>query len=278
MSNLLQQVLPLSWRVWIGNIPLVDRTWCWLTTLGKSPIRIVQSNGIIMEMPRTAGIDYIEAIRAETYEGESWKRIRKAITERLPGVFLDVGANLGWYSLQAAFLGRTVIAVEPAKDCLEWLRHNIELNPQLPGKVIVNPVAASDRTSTATLHQAFVGIGGHSLLKAHKSYRSYHVATAPLDDIVQSYVSVVKIDVEGNEPRVLAGMKRIINECHPAMSVECFERGLLAGGYTIEALLDILRDYGYTVSTEDGAFATGASIRELCRKGKVPAVNIWCVQ
>lgn len=43
-------------------------------------------------------------------------------------IFIDVGANVGTYSVLAASLGAQVIALEPATDTVKLLRENVELN------------------------------------------------------------------------------------------------------------------------------------------------------
>lgn len=282
MPNIVQRVLPLSWRVRLSHIGVVDRMWYWLSTFGRPAARVAQ-DGITLDVPYRAGKDYIEEITAGTYEHEEWQLVRKTIAEH-DGVFLDVGANIGWYSLRAAKMGRQVIAVEPARDCLKYLRRNLKLNPQLAERIKIEPVAASEVAGTANFNQAFVGMGGHSLIKVHKSYRSYLVRTVPLDDIIDRPVSMAKIDVEGNEPRVLLGMKRIVNEWHPALLVECFEEALLAGGYSIVSLLDILKSYGYTpcIVGKPAEPATTESVQEQLRfirlnQPKYLAINLYCI-
>ena len=58
-----------------------------------------------------------------------WPQMRVWQKRLRPGdLFLDIGANVGTYSVLAASQGATVIAVEAAPDTAELLRENIALN------------------------------------------------------------------------------------------------------------------------------------------------------
>ncbi|HEY4441812.1 MAG TPA: FkbM family methyltransferase, partial [Candidatus Elarobacter sp.] len=128
-----------------------------------------------------------------------------------PGMsVVDVGANLGVYSLHAlagiALEGR-VIAFEPVPRTYEALRRNLKLNGFAESNVVVtHSKAVSDRTGIATIYYE-VGNSGHSTLyqKSNVAAQAMTVETVRLDDAIPDHrVDVIKIDVEGAEPVVLA--------------------------------------------------------------------------
>jgi FkbM family methyltransferase len=134
-------------------------------------------------------------------------------------LFIDVGANVGWYSLLAA--GRIgdsgrVIAFEPATHNRELLEWNLKVNGL--ENVAVEPLALSEGPGEAVLHGVnptndgmFSIIGQASL----QDPRSERVRTDSLDNFCESRginsVGMVKIDVEGAEALVFRGMQRLIS-------------------------------------------------------------------
>lgn len=145
---------------------------------------------------------------------------------------VDVGANIGYNTLYAAKRvgpsGR-VYALEPAQDNLSILYANLFANDLR--NVIVLPYAAGK--SRAILH--FYLRGDVSAVNSLYQDNFYHpvtqtveVLSAPLDDLIPTTPSLVKIDVEGGEITVLQGMSRILRspslrlivEWHPILQQE----------------------------------------------------------
>jgi FkbM family methyltransferase len=163
--------------------------------------------------------------------------------------FVDVGANIGWYTLVAAhaLAGRGhVHSFEPDPAHLTKLRTNVAVNRL--GNVTVNDWALSDRTGTARLFLNDVNRGDNSLLPSATRTRSATVNVARLDDysaLSSERPLVIKIDVQGTELDVLTGARRLL-ETHPhevLLLCELSPTALAAGGRTahqIAAFLDIL--------------------------------------
>lgn len=137
-----------------------------------------------------------------------------------PGLFVDVGANLGWFSMQATRIPqvRTVVAVEPDMANHSLLRANIHSNGL---EARVRPVASALGASPglARLH-SYKGsnLGRHSLLTDHGQGGSW-VPVLRLDDLLDELglagepISAIKIDVEGYEPQVLEGASSALRRC-----------------------------------------------------------------
>jgi FkbM family methyltransferase len=124
-----------------------------------------------------------------------------------PGdVFVDVGANVGLYSLVAAGVGAEVIAVEPAPDMADLLRANVGLNPG--AQVTVHQCAVMDRAGTVDLE----GPDPNRRVASHTASGANIPATT-LDELLGSRrVRGIKIDVEGNERLVLDGARRTLHD------------------------------------------------------------------
>ena len=138
-------------------------------------------------------------------------------------VLVDVGANVGMYTVWAAKTrGVRVFAFEPESQNFSLLNRNIFLNG-LGGRVNAYCLAMSDSSGLSQLHLSEFKPGGscHSLgeqvdfnhVPMQPAY-SQGCVSARLDDLVAGGAVYepdhVKIDVDGFEPKVIAGMQRII--------------------------------------------------------------------
>ena len=154
------------------------------------------------------------------------------LLRRRPGTFFDVGANTGFYSLVAVAAHRKVrvVACEPVPEIVELLRANIAANRR-GTSVRVRAVAVGDTVGTVSLHlppaQADGTIETSASIEAGfkaATDRVVEVEAVTLDRLWNEEgrpdVSIVKIDVEGAEPRVLAGGEDLVAACRPIFTVE----------------------------------------------------------
>ena len=138
-------------------------------------------------------------------------------------VLADIGANVGMYTIWAAKTrGATVYAFEPESQNFALLNRNIFLN-QLGSHVNAYCLALSDVAGLSELHLSQFMAGGscHSLgervdFKHEPATPVYSqgCVSARLDDLVASGMvsepDHIKIDVDGFEPKVIAGARRVI--------------------------------------------------------------------
>jgi FkbM family methyltransferase len=122
------------------------------------------------------------------------------------GVVIDIGANIGTFSVYAANFGATVYAIEPEPHNLEALKKNIELN-NMQDKIHVCPYAISDYKGTAVIND----MGGGSTIKDDGIFGA-EVEVMPFDNFFNLYhineVDVLKIDAEGAEVEIILGASK----------------------------------------------------------------------
>ena len=148
------------------------------------------------------------------------------IAEFAPGeVLVDVGANVGMYSIWAAKTrGAKVFAFEPEAQNYALLNRNIALN-DLGDLVKAYCLALSDQSGYSELHLSSLQVGGscHSLGERvdfkhdpMKPAFSQGSVAARLDELVAEGVvpvpAHIKIDVDGFEPKVIAGARRVLTD------------------------------------------------------------------
>ena len=150
-----------------------------------------------------------------TYEPAKHTMIRRHLR---PGMtFIDVGANMGDFTLQAARLvggsGR-VIAIEPAPENHSYLKRSIELNGYSQPRAL--PIALSDREGCADLQILRLSTA-HTLAPLKPQYSDLPKVTVPirtLDSVVAESqlerVDMVKIDVQELEIEVLQGAEKTL--------------------------------------------------------------------
>lgn len=199
---------------------------------------------------------HIEPWSAQAYgtlSGNHEPMVAEALRRTLPegGVFIDVGANTGFTSMLAARIvgsGGTVVALDPQAECAEAVSAHAALNGFAHVQVI--QAAAAQATGEAeiivvkdSLWTRLASVGEHEL-----EQRRDVVRTVRLDDLVSSGEApapdVVKIDVEGAELDVIAGMSDLLRTRRPV--VVCEMHGKNA------AFVATMREHGYEVTNLDG--------------------------
>jgi FkbM family methyltransferase len=124
-----------------------------------------------------------------------------------PGsVVLDVGANVGIYTLLAAHRGARVFAIEADPRNVAMLQHHVHLNG-FEHLVTIYPVAAGERAGVVRLLRD-PGNVGHSNLFAGSD--SVEVDCVTIDSLGLPPIDVCKMDVEGSELSALKGMEKTI--------------------------------------------------------------------
>ncbi|WP_439518158.1 FkbM family methyltransferase [Hydrogenophaga sp.] len=153
-------------------------------------------------------------MREGIFEIEETKIIKRMLQE--VEAFVDVGANLGYYTCRASQQGKPAIAFEPQQQNLRCLMQNLTVNGY-ENNVEVFPLALSERPGLLTLY----GASGPSasLIKGWAGYSSKHSQQIPvstLDTILgtrfESLQIFIKIDVEGAEYQVLRGATQVMNQ------------------------------------------------------------------
>jgi FkbM family methyltransferase len=180
-----------------------------------------------------------------------------------PGmVFMDVGANEGFYSVFASRrVGETgsVWAFEPSRREMERLTANVGLN----GLANVRPfcVALADEDGDAELLIASDEHSGHNTL-GHFVYESGLDRREPvrlrrLDSLVQEStlerLDFLKIDAEGAEMRVLAGAGDALRKFRPFILLEMNDPSLKAQGSSRDKVIRHLESQDYRLYLFDPA-------------------------
>jgi FkbM family methyltransferase len=177
------------------------------------------------------------------------EQTRCVVTRLNPGgIFFDVGANVGYYSLLAARRvgprGR-VVAFEPLARNVLFLERHLRLNRV--ANVTIVQAACSDHIGVDCFIEDLNPALGHLAISADERARGRRVESVTLDSVAERIglrPDMIKIDVEGAELRALRGATVTLSSGRPIVLLsthseelrsECI--ALLAGlGYRVEPL------------------------------------------
>ncbi len=148
-----------------------------------------------------------------------------------PGdIVLDCGANVGVFTTQALAAGASrVVAIEPAPENLECLRRNFA-SEIVDGKVVLYPKGVWDKDELLTMNVDAHNSAADSFV-LHPEGSSETAEKLPLttidkivDELHLDHVNFIKMDIEGAEPKALAGARSTLERWHPKLSVSAYHK------------------------------------------------------
>ena len=154
--------------------------------------------------------------------------------------FLDIGSNIGYFSLLASILvkmnGR-VIAFEPIKKLYKQIKFSKKINSY--NNIKIYNFGLSDKNIKEKIYLQEKNIASSSIYKKNilnfSFYKGFifkklfekknlikfeNIVLKKLDNLIKCKVDFIKIDVEGEEYPALLGMKQILKKYKPKLIIE----------------------------------------------------------
>lgn len=190
---------------------------------------------------------------------------------RAGDIFLDIGANFGFFTVLAASIvgpsGR-VHAVEASPEVLPILTGNTKAFPN----VTIIPQAAGDRTGVTEFHMTedFVN-SGIAMSPFIAESKKISVPLDTLDNILgrdpdfTGRIDFIKCDVQGDELAVLEGLRKTIqSNAHLHLIVEWAPAWMNNAGFDAKSVPDVLKGLGFTeIVIVDDYLKTTMSVAEM---------------
>ncbi|MGH7898205.1 MAG: FkbM family methyltransferase [Candidatus Binatia bacterium] len=193
-------------------------------------------------------------------EARDATRLRRWIR---PGAsVIDVGANIGFFTVELARWvsgGGKVLALEP--DPLNYGR----LERTLARVGVAARVEAIQAAAAEAPGEGFLELNPDNPADHKLGPSGVRVRFVTIDDLVRErswpVVSLIKIDVQGAEPRVLEGARETLARFRPAIFIEIHDASLRHYGSSARALVEICLGLGY-------------AFHEPARGGSSPALTV----
>ena len=206
----------------------------------------------------------------EYYENEVTNYILKNFKKGMS--FLDVGANLGYFTLLAASLSETgtVWSIEANPRVYAELRRNVEINDFKNVKLF--NIAAGDKKSVVKMDLKS-GLYSHGTITYEKTSRlldkgDIDVEMERLDSIVNADLDFIKMDIEGSEGITLRGMSNLFsNRIWKNLIVEfspSYDRQLLLQSIPTGAKLNRILNNGELLPTSASEILNLKATVNLC--------------
>ena len=195
------------------------------------------------------------------------------------GVFMDIGANIGYFSLVVAkqFNNAKVYAVEPVSKTYEILCKNIAFN-QYQEKIIPINSAVGNQQGVVDIIDNWgpknhIFVDSLNLSKNQKhSHETVEVRT--LDNIVNkleiSEIDLIKVDIEGYESYFIDGAKQTLSQL-PLLLIEIQQKRSQIFGKQAKQVIESLLGFGYSylvVSKNKNRIINANNIEEAILEGK----------
>ncbi|MEV4925534.1 FkbM family methyltransferase [Streptomyces roseoverticillatus] len=234
-------------------------------------------NGYLRDHPRRRiartvfgaelAVDTQDLIQRYIYMFGAWEpHMTRWLSRQLrPGdTFIDVGANIGYFSLLASRLvgtGGRVVAIEASPTFHRSVLANSRRNACCNVRAVNVAVSDARRSLRFTLASSR-NMGANSIVPYDGPAESCFEAQAlPLTEVLTTSevaeARVIKVDVEGAEGSVVRGMAPLLDQLRPdaEVTVEVSPERMARLGDSIEELLATMRDHGFHAYSQPNDYA-----------------------
>jgi FkbM family methyltransferase len=227
-----------------------------------SLLKRIGHRSIVADLGRyKVSVEFSNASSRLMYFGDYEKDEQRVIATNVkPGMtVLDVGANLGYFTLlMASLVGSSgkVIAFEPNPRMRGLLDANIALNTDLnDGRLKAESLALGAERGRLKFYcplQGHEGVGGLRDTQRAPVEKVVDVEATTLDAYVEQQkidrIDFIKLDIEGGELGFFKGAQRVLTQMRPTVLFEATDKNTAAYGYKATDLHGHLKALGYEIS------------------------------
>jgi FkbM family methyltransferase len=242
--------------------------------------RYIRDSRRLLEEPRVTPMSF-KLLGNRVMEEGLFEPVETEIVKKLlqqADVFINVGANIGYYCCLALNYGKHVLAFEPIELNLKYLKKNIKAN-HWEDRIEIFPLALSNKIG---ISEIYGGATGASLIKGWAGVRQKHgalVKVSTMDDLLGSRFQkercFILVDIEGAEGYMLEGAGIFLNrQPKPIWMIEITVSEHQPEGIRINPRLfstfDIFWKKGYQAWTADKQCRSihADEIEEIVKNGK----------
>ena len=176
----------------------------------------------------------------------------KKISDKKRVLFIDCGCNYGFYSFYVASLSskNIIYSIEASKITSNEFLKNLSLNNFTNIKFFNNAVSNVDG-KLISFNESINDWESSSVqtnfkVQSVETIKSFKIDTLIKDVILENYITIIKLDVEGDEFNALQGALAIIKKTSPLIIME-FSKYIFNDKVKIEFFQKFLRDFEYSI-------------------------------
>lgn len=191
-----------------------------------------------------------DLVSQKLHESRAWEPFETRLwlaAQRVGDVVVDVGANLGYYSLLSALSQRPAAAIyafEPGRDNFALLERNLAVN-KCQSAVHAVHAALSDASGAGVLHRSDDNFGDHQIYPGDGERGSEPISLLKGAEFLQKdlrHIDLLKLDTQGSEFAALTGLLPLLRDSgrRLRMLVELTPWSLRLAGSSAAALLELI--------------------------------------
>lgn len=256
IKNLGKMLIRQSVDCRLNRLPLSEATAGWYADrIRKYPAILGDLNGRRnVELPAgiMMNVGIVDVIERSLLTTGTWDRIVQDCLQQLlkPGdTFLDVGANIGYFSMLASKIvgeSGTVVSFEPSARALTRLTLHGCMNRCR--NLLVCSHAVGEVAGRAALNWASAANIGGSTINRGTGAHVEQIFVRRLDDVCEELSlkpRLIKMDIEGFEMYALEGARQMLQQYHPNVICELTGAFLKDHGQSSESLVRFMAELNY---------------------------------
>ena len=199
---------------------------------------------------------------------------KKKNIEKKDAYILDIGANIGWYSMFFGNNGFNIVSFEPSKRNYYILLKNYCLNQDNNMRIINKGLDVEEKN--AILYHPFENLGNaiifhNNFQKNKNNYLKEEIKLTKLNNYFEFFknknLALIKLDIEGSEGKAIQGGIDFIIKFHiPFIFMEFNPTRLKKQGTEPKEFLEIFENNGYKISDRNFLSKKYVSINDLLKR------------
>ena len=199
---------------------------------------------------------------------------------------LDIGSNIGWYTLFLGKFGYKILSFEPSDVNMYILRKNFCLNQDLNITLIKRGLYTEEKKCDFYISKGNIGDGWvfcdknrtipNHLIKSGETHLTK--LSNYIDFLSKKNLALIKIDVEGSEGKVIESGIELFSKYHiPFIFLEFTPLALTNHGTEPIKLLEIFEKNGYKFAKDNFLDKNYYSTPEILERSKNGYINLFIV-